>query len=238
MTRVPLVFRTLTLIIGVVALMSSPLAPAQEPKEDVPRRSSVAVAVEKVKPALVFIQEVKEKGAEAATHPKVALGVIIDPKGIVVTNHSTIKAMKSGEVVLSDGRSLSVKALLSDPELDLALIKIEDPKPLPAVAVDDSEQVKEGDWVIALAAPGATTVNAPLTVAAGLIGGKVRRGKKDEFLFRLETSTEPGCSPGPLITTEGKLVGVVVSRDLSPRASGAVPSNRVKEHAANWAKEK
>jgi S1-C subfamily serine protease len=218
-------------------LASSPLLPEQ-PKEEVPRQAPFAVVVEKIKPALVFIQEPKEKGAAAAKRPKFALGIIIDPKGILVTNHSAIKGMKSSEVLLHDGRVLPVKALLSDPDLDLAIIKVEDGKPLPYAEVGDSEKVKEGDWIIALGAPWTTAVDEPLLVAAGLISGKVRGTKKDEHLFLVDTSIGPGCSPGPLITREGKFVGLVVSRDLSPRSNGAIPSNRVKKHAADWAKEK
>ncbi len=236
MTRTSFQFRSWVLFIGAVALMSSRVLPAREPKEV--RQSAVAVAVEKVTPALVFIQEPQKKDEEAEKRPKVALGIIIDSKGIVVTNHSATKGMKSSEVVLNDGRRLPVMALLSDPELDLALIKIEDTKPLPVVAVDDSERVKDGDLVIALTAPEAAVVNEALTIAVGLISGKVPGTKKGEFLFRVDTAVGPGVSSGPLVTTEGKFVGLIVSRDLSTRFNCAVPSNWVKEHAADWTKEK
>jgi serine protease Do len=156
----------------------------------------------------------------------------------VVTNHSTTKGWKKSEVILSDGRKLPAKALFSDPDLDLVVIQVEDTKPLPCVEVGDSEKVKEGDWVIALGAPSTTAEDEPLTVAAGLIGGKVRGTKKGEFLFLVATSIGPGCSPGPLITREGKFVGLVVSRDLSPHPDGAIPGNRVKDRVAEWSKKK
>ena len=156
----------------------------------------------------------------------------------MVTNHSTTKGWKKSEVILSDGRRLPAKTLLSDPELDLAIIKVEAAKPLPPVEVGDSDKVKKGDWVIALGALRTTAIDDALLVVPGLIGGKVRGKKKDELLFLVDTSLGPGCNAGPLITREGKFVGLVVSRDLSPHPDGAIPSNRVKERVAEWSKKK
>jgi serine protease Do len=239
MTQIPLLFRAWALVIGALALISSPLLIAQERKEEAPRKSSATAAIEKVKPALVFIQEPKENGTAEGKRRAFALGVLIDPRGTVVTNHSAIKGMKKREVILSDGRRLPAKALFSDPDLDLAMIKVEDAKPLPYAEVGDSEKVKLGDSVLALSAPWTTAVDEPLMVAAGLISGKARLTKTRDFLFMVDTHIGPGCGPGPLITREGKFVGLVVSRDITPRAANsALPSNRVKQRVTEWSRKK
>ena len=229
---------TAALVIGASGLFLSPLASAQEKNENAARQ--LTAAVEKVKPALVFLQEPKEKGGggkQEKKQPKQALGLIIDPKGTVVTNHSLIKGLKTIEVVLSDGRRLPAKAMFSDPDLDLAIVKIEDIKPFPHSTVGDSEKVKKGDWVVALSAP--WMVNESATVTNGLIGGKVRGTKKGALLFLVDTSISPGIGPGPLIGSEGKFVGLVVGRKVGPRGiNSAIPSNLVMKRAAGWFKGK
>lgn len=238
MPQISLLFRAWAIVTGAWAVISSPHLSAQEPKEEGPRTSPIVAAVKNVKPALVFIQESKEKGKNEGGRRACALGVLIDTKGAVLTNHSTTKGWKKRDVILSDGRILPAKALFSDPDLDLLVIQIDDTKPFSHVEVGDSDKVKEGDCVIALGAPSTAAEDKPLQVVAGLIGGKVRTKKKDEFLFLVDTSIGPGCNPGPLITREGKFVGMVVSRDLSPHSNGAVPSNRLKDRVADWYKER
>ena len=238
MPQIPLLFRAWAFVIGAWAVISSPLLSAQEPKEESPRKSPVVAAVEKVKPAARLHPGIQRKGQGSRGAALCALGVLIDPKGTVLTNHSTTKGWKKSEVILSDGRKLPAKALFSDPDLDLLVLQVEDTKPFPHVEVGDSDKVKKGDWVIGLGARSKTADDKPLLVVAGLIGGKVRAKKKDEFLFRVDTSIGPGCNPGPLITREGKFVGLVVSRNLSPHLDGAVPSNRLKDRVAKWSEEK
>jgi serine protease Do len=219
--------------IGTAVFLSAQLVSAQEAKQDSPRQSPAALALKKAKPALVFIQGVKENGEREGKDTPLALGVIIDPKGTVVTNHSSIKDMKTSEIVLSDGRRLPAKALFSDPDLDLAIIKVEAAKPLPSVGAEDSDLVKVGDWVIALSAPFTTVIEDPLMVVAGVIGGKTRATKKSNSQFLVDTAIGPGCGPGPLLSREGRFVGLVVSR-----RGFAIPSNRVTERAAEWSRKK
>jgi RNA polymerase sigma factor (sigma-70 family) len=208
--------------------------------KDAPRESPVKRAVEKCKPALVSVQEVAEKGAgeEEAAPPRSVLGILIDAGGVVLTNQSLIKGAKKLAVVLGDGRRLPARAVRSDRDLDLAVIHVEDSKPLPAVEIGDSEKVEVGDWVLALSYPWTAAVDEPLTVTAGLIAGKARGTKTAESLLAVDTSIGPGCAPGPLLGREGKLLGLVVSREHMPGGrNGAVPSNRVVERLAEWSRE-
>jgi S1-C subfamily serine protease len=237
MTQHPLLFRAWTLVVGVAMLISASLLSARERTEEARRKPSLAVAVEKVKPALVFLQQPKEKGKEEGKRSPYALGVIIDPTGTVVTNHSATRGFKKIDVLLSDGRRLPTKALFSDPDLDLAVIKIEDTRRLPYAEVGDSDKVKVGDRVLALSAPWTTPVDEPLMVVSGLIAGTRRGAKPGDFLFLVDTAIGPGCGAGPLMDREGKFVGLVVGGDRGPRSTNtAIPSNRVKERAAKWFK--
>jgi hypothetical protein len=197
------------------------------------RKSPVTAAIEKVKPALVFIAEGGKKDKGEGKQAKRALGIIIDTKGMVVTNQSLIAGWKKVEVVLADGRRLHGKVVLSEVDLDLAVIQVEAGKALPHVEIGDSDKLKEGDRVVALSAPWMAGLDQPLMANAGLIGRKVS-GKSG--LLAVETSTGPGCGPGPLISMEGRLVGLVVGRNAAPRGvNAALPAKRVKERAKEGA---
>jgi serine protease Do len=201
----------------------------------------VAADVAKVKPALVFIQELRgnDKKSREEKRRKSALGVVLDSRGTVVTNHSLIKGCKKIEVVLSDGHRLRPKSMLSDPNLDLVVIKVAGARRLKHAEVGNSDKVKKGDAVLALGVPWTISVDESPTAVRGLIGGKTRGTKKSGALLVVETAIGPGCGPGPLFSREGKLVGLVVSRDLVRRGTdSAIPCNRIKARLADWTKEK
>jgi WD40 repeat protein/S1-C subfamily serine protease len=217
-----------------------PLGPTDSgARQDAPGQSPVTGAVENSKRALVLIQEAKGKSdGKEGTVPRSVLGILIDAKGAVVTNYSLIKGWKKLAVVLSDGRRLPAKAMRSDPDLDLAVIHVEDPKPLPHATVGDSENLKVGDFVLALSAPWTVAVEELPVSTRGIIAGKARTTKKGDARFTVDTATGPACSPGPLIDRRGQFIGLVVSRDLVPRGTnGAIPSKRILERLAEWSKE-
>jgi serine protease Do len=228
--------------LGQLSSQSAALPKIQGKRQDrAPLKVPVAAVVAKVKPALVFIQELrgKDKKKREEKRRKPVLGVILDSRGTVVTNHSLIKGWKRIEVVLSDGRRFRPKAVFSDPDLDLAVIKVASAKPLKHAEVGDSEKVKRGDAVLALGVPWTISVDESPTAVRGLIGGKTHETKKTGTLLVVETSIGPGCGPGPLFNREGKLVGLVVSRDLVRRGTdSAIPSNRIMERLADWTKGK
>src|SRR5262249_7627448 len=149
-----------------------------------------SAALEKVKPALVFIQGAK--GTDEEKTPGYALGIILDPQGEVVTNHSAIVGMQGIEVLLSDGRKLPARAILSYADLDLAIITIKDGSPLPHAVVGNSEKVKVGDWSLALNAPWTVILDEPLITTVAIIGAKTR-GTNEESVFVVDTSISPGC---------------------------------------------
>lgn len=229
MSRTQEFHRFYVLVTGTVFLTSAAPSGAREPDKESPRQSRAAAAAEKVKPSLVYLQDTKEKVSA------MALGVIIDSKGTVVTNHSAVKGMKNKEALLNDGRRLPAKILLTEADVDLAILKIEDAKPLPHADFGDSDKIQRGDWVVALSSPWTNAADEPLMAAVGLIGGKTRT-KKGDLLFLVDTSLGPGCNPGPLITVDGKFIGLVVSRELSRHPNGAVPCSKVRQSLEKGAK--
>jgi serine protease Do len=230
-------FRACGLAVGALALISSPLRSA-DVKVDAPRKSPFAAALKNAQSATVFIQELKEKAKdeEAGGRLYSVLGIIIDPKGIVVTNHSLIKGLKKIEVVLGDGRKLPAKAVFSDPDLDLAVIKVEDAKPMPFAEYGDSDKLEVGDRVLALSAP----FSFPdITGTVGYIGAKMHRPKKCDLVFVVDSGVSPGIGPAVLVSKEGKFLGLIVNRYHILRGMDcAIPGNRVKDRVAELTKEK
>jgi serine protease Do len=240
MTAKHLLSGTVGAVFCAAVLIAAPRPPVQEKQENAPRKSAAVSAVEKIRPAVVFLQGTAktDKGKEGK-RTRVGVGILIDPGGTIVANHSIIQKLNPIEVVLGDGRKLPAKAVFSDPDLDLAVVKVEAPKPLPHAEVGDIAKVEAGDLVLALNSPWTVTVDEPPTVVAGIIAGITPGTKKGEKLFVVDTAIGPGCGPGPLISREGKLLGLVVGSGLGPRGTNsAIPSNRVTERVADWARKK
>jgi S1-C subfamily serine protease len=232
--------RTWSLLIVASVFLSSSLGLAQEKTEDPPRTSRRTELVKKVKPALVFVQEPKAKDEEKPQGSKQAPGIIIDAKkGTVLTNHSVVKGWKNTDIVLADGRRLSAKVVLSDPDLDLVVLSVQDAKPLPVVIVGDSDQVAVADFVLIYNTPFSTAVDDPLLILRGVIGGKGRRTKQGELVFTVDTAIGPGSGPGPVFNEKGEFIGLVVGQDSRFHGVNTViPSNRLMKRVAEGTTDK
>ncbi len=141
-------------------------------------------------------------------------GVIISNDGYIVTNNHVIKDASKIDVVLNDKRSYSAKVIGSDPNTDLALLKISE-KNLPFLAYANSDEVKVGEWVLAVGNP----FNLTSTVTAGIVSAKGRNiniiGSEDpgvkfpiESFIQTDAAVNPGNSGGALINTRGELIGI------------------------------
>ena len=133
-------------------------------------------------------------------------GFIIEAKGLIVTNNHVVENTDAIEVILKDGEEYAAKIVGRDASTDLALLKIEAEKPLPALALGDSETLKVGQWVVAIGNP----FGLGHTVTAGIVSAKGRvigSGPYDDFI-QTDTSINPGNSGGPLLNLEGKVVGI------------------------------
>lgn len=151
-------------------------------------------------------------------------GVIVDPKGLVLTNNHVVAGADQILVRLKDGRELSAEVVGRDKKTDLALVRIKDKVDLPYLKLGDSDKLRQGDWVLAVGNP----FGLEHTVTAGIVSAKGRiigAGPYDNFI-QTDASINPGNSGGPLINLDGQVVGINTA--IVPRGQGigfAIPVN-------------
>jgi Do/DeqQ family serine protease len=135
-------------------------------------------------------------------------GVIISDNGYIVTNNHVIEGSSELEVTLYDKRSYKAKVIGADPSTDIALIQI-DAKSLPKLPLANSDDVKVGQWVLAVGNP----FNLSSTVTAGIVSAKGRNqiiqkeGSVESFI-QTDAAVNPGNSGGALVNLNGELVGI------------------------------
>jgi serine protease DegQ len=158
-------------------------------------------------------------------------GVIVSPQGLILTNHHVVEAADEIQVALADGRTLPAKVVGTDPETDLAVIKI-DARDLPAITFGSSDQLGVGDVVLAIGNP----FGVGQTVTQGIVSalGRNHLGINTfENFIQTDASINPGNSGGALVDTEGHLVGVnsaIYSRTGSSSGIGfAIPVSLAKQ---------
>jgi len=134
-------------------------------------------------------------------------GVIISPDGYIVTNNHVIDKADVISVKLNDGREFQGRIIGTDPSTDLALVKIEG-EDLPTIPVGNSDQLKIGEWVLAVGNP----FNMTSTVTAGIVSAKARSlgvyNKGVESFIQTDAAINQGNSGGALVNARGELVGI------------------------------
>ncbi len=214
------------------------------------------VAAEKVMPAVVYIRSTQEGGSrneeDQSTDPfrdffgprgpqgpsqSSGSGVIISEGGYIVTNNHVVQDADIVEVTLYDNRTFKADVIGTDPDTDLALVKINE-KGLPSLSFVDSDKSKVGEWVLAVGNP----YNLNSTVTAGIISAKGRNinilnrnsgegSTAIESFIQTDAAINPGNSGGALVELNGGLLGIntaIASPTGSYSGYGfAVPSNIV-----------
>lgn len=161
-------------------------------------------------------------------------GVIISAEGYIVTNNHVIDQADEISVILNDKREFKAKLIGTDPSTDIALIKI-DMSGLPSLKFSNSDNLKLGEWVLAVGNP----FNLTSTVTAGIVSAKSRDiginpdQMRIESFIQTDAAVNPGNSGGALVNTRGELVGIntaIASQTGSYSGySFAVPSNIVQK---------
>lgn len=160
-------------------------------------------------------------------------GVIISPDGYIVTNNHVIANATNLEVTLNNNRTYTAKLIGTDPATDIALIKIDDDEDFPFIPFGDSNNVKLGEWVLAVGNP----FNLTSTVTAGIISAKARDlnqfdGNPQAFL-QTDAAVNRGNSGGALVNTRGELIGIntAITSETGSYVgySFAVPSNNARK---------
>jgi Do/DeqQ family serine protease len=165
-------------------------------------------------------------------------GVILSTDGYIVTNNHVIERAEQIHVTLNDKRTFTAKLVGADPSTDIAVLKVEG-KNLPFVAIGNSDDLRVGEWVLAVGNP----LNLSSTVTAGIVSAKARNinilsdNFKIESFIQTDAAVNPGNSGGALVNTRGELVGINTAI-ASPTGSFAgysfaVPSSIVNKVAAD-----
>jgi serine protease Do len=200
------------------------------------RRSPVVCVVQRVKAAVVNIH------SERTVHGPVPVdffslapsqnrvngmgtGIIIDPRGYIVTNHHVIEDVSVIRIRLSDGNTQNAQVVARSPEMDLALLKIEPNQPLPIMPLGTAEDLMVGETVIAIG----NAYGYEHTVSAGVVSAVKRdvslnKEMSYKSLIQTDASINPGNSGGPLLNVNGDLIGVNVAIRAGAQGIGfAIP---------------
>src|SRR4029079_1070228 len=133
-------------------------------------------------------------------------GVIVGPKGVILTNYHVVEGADFVEVRLADGRKFSSQDMAGDKKTDLAIVRVKTDKPLPFLALGDSSRMEVGDRVLAVGAP----FGLAGSVTHGIISAKSRSMKLNvyEDFLQTDAAINPGNSGGPLVSLDGKVIGI------------------------------
>jgi serine protease Do len=157
-------------------------------------------------------------------------GVIIDKSGVILTNNHVVAGGGKITVTLHDGRQFVATDVKTDPNTEIAVVKIKADEPLPVALLGDSDKLRVGDWVLALGQP----FGLQDTLTAGIISAKQRTvgiSLHAEYL-QTDAAINPGNSGGPLVNLHGEVVGINTA--ISTNSGGfqgvgfAVPVNVAK----------
>lgn len=226
------------------AVLSSfaPLVKATRPSVVTIRTTGTAQAAGQVDPQMqefmerFFGRDFNDQTPRRGPRPQgLGSGFIVDGNGTIVTNNHVIDNSDEITVILSDGEELNATLIGTDAKTDLAVLRVEAGRTLPAVGWGNSDSVEVGDWAIAIGNP----FGLGGTVTAGIVsarGRDIRSGPYDDF-FQVDTSINRGNSGGPLFDQTGQVIGVNTAI-FSPSGGNvgigfAIPSNQAREVVAD-----
>jgi serine protease Do len=210
-----------------------------------PRRTPVVEVVERVRAAVVNIhsertlQNPADELFNKAPSPNhingMGTGILIDPRGYIITNQHVVDDISALRIRLSDGSSHSAQVVVRDHDSDLALLKIEVGRLLPTIPLGTSVDLMVGETVIAIG----NAYGYEHTVTVGVISA-IKRDvtlNKDlsyKALIQTDASINPGNSGGPLLNINGELIGVNVAIRAGAQGIGfAIPVDSVLREAAD-----
>ncbi|WP_164100568.1 Do family serine endopeptidase [Candidatus Laterigemmans baculatus] len=168
-------------------------------------------------------------GMQRPEQSGIGSGVIIRDDGYILTNNHVVEGADELVVQLSDGREFEAETVGTDPETDLAVLKIE-AENLEAAVLGDSDAIQVGDWVLAMGSPFELeqTVTAGIISAKNRVQGIVGGGGGFEDFLQTDAAINPGNSGGPLVNLQGEVVGIntaILSRSGGYNGIGfAIPS--------------
>ena len=172
-------------------------------------------------------RSVRNRRCRDAPRRGAGTGFLIDDEGHILTNHHVIEGADRITVKLTDGRSLRAHVIGSDPDTDIALIKVTADKKFPHAVLGDSNDLRVGEWVCAIGNPLAYEHTVTVGVVS-FIGRKLFDMSLDNYI-QTDAAINFGNSGGPLINARGEVIGInsAVSRQASS-IGFAIPINQAK----------
>lgn len=194
--------------------------------------NTVVSVVKKVGPSVVqiHVNRQAERQRSPFENQGMGSGVIITPDGFILTNHHVIEQTKHTEVTLTNGKTYPAEIIGTDPSTDLALIRVGD-NGLPYAKLGNSNLLQVGQLVIAIGNP----LGFQSTVSTGVVSaiGRTMRSKQGriiENIIQTDVSLNPGNSGGPLVDSQGSVIGINSAVILQAQGIGlAIPSS-----TASW----
>jgi len=176
------------------------------------RENGITGMISRLSPSVVGLAVTVGAGADSTEG--LGTGFFVDESGYILTNHHVAGEAASITVVMEDGSRLAAHRVWSDQVLDLAVVKCDEGGPFTPVTLGSVEQVKVGDPVAAVGTP--LDLSFQHTVTAGIVSGMNRTLQVPtsaglsflEELIQTDASINPGNSGGPLVTLEGKVIGI------------------------------
>lgn len=204
----------------------TPTPPSRTNNVAPPQLPNVADVIDVVQPAVVsitvqelglgfFMQPVQQRGAGS--------GVIFDSQGYVLTNNHVVENASKMRIALPDGRTFDDASVVGrDSVTDLAILKINNAKDLPSAPLGNSDEMRVGDWVIAIG--NALGLSGGPTVTVGVVGAMGRsisaNGGTLHDLIQTDAAINPGNSGGPLVSLQGEIIGINTAIDTRGQGIG------------------
>lgn len=228
---------------ALLAAVSGCLAPTLASAEIAQvRLTPIVQAVRSASPAVVNIQgqkTVKESATGAASAPRqvngMGTGVVIDPRGYILTNHHVVDGVRQINVTLDDRQTHVAQLIAHDKRTDLAVIKVRAGRPLPTIDVGSSKDLMPGETVVAVG----NAYGYEHTVTQGIVSAlhrdvQVSETQSYDDLIQTDASINPGNSGGPLLSIEGRMIGVNVAVRAGAQGIGfAIPVDKAMQVSAS-----
>ena len=241
-----------TLIIGFLALSSAALTAQEKPVAGLSlawrdaQRNAVDSELDRLNRAFVRLAEdarpavvqIRTKGQEskslAAPVPGTrGSGFIIDPTGYILTAHHVIDKAREIEIRLADSQRLAARLIAADAQIDLAILKIDAQADLPVLSLADSDAIRVGDLAVVLGYPFGRESSMNLGIVSR-VGRSYPNSASFEFI-QTDAGGYPGGSGGPLLNSNGHVIGMITMASERGNLGFATPINVIKRIAPRLA---
>jgi S1-C subfamily serine protease len=168
-------------------------------------------------------------------------GVIVHDSGVIVTNAHTVQLADEIQIVFADKTVASAQVGRVIKNLDLAILQVTLPFPLPPVAMANSDQIRLGEEIITIGSSTLLdqTVSGGTVIGIGTNQSALRQGERRTDLIQTTVNLYQGDSGGPLFDRQGRLIGLMTAKETSAdHSSFAIPSNQIIKHLKVYLAEK